>query len=113
MDAYEQISSELKVCDKWTKYDWSLTAPHNPFLARIKNPLIVETDIFGEYFGQGYLPLMLKNHIIEKVKYCNSFGIKGYVSRIDRFGLEGNVSQIIKGKYIIFLKNLFVFEKNF
>ena len=86
MNAYEQISSELKVCDKWSKYDWSLTRPHNPFLARIKNPLVVETDIFGEYFGKGFLPLMLKNHIIEKVKYCNSFGIEGYVSRIDRGG---------------------------
>lgn len=86
MNAYEQISSELKVCDKWSKYDWSLTRPHNPFLARIKNPLVVETDIFGEYFGKGFLPLMLKNHITEKVKYCNSFGIEGYVSRIDRDG---------------------------
>jgi len=86
MDAYEQISTELKVCDKWTKYDWSLTRPHNPFLTRIKNPLLIETDIFGEYFGKGFLPLMLKNHIIEKVKYCNSLGIKGYVSRIDREG---------------------------
>ena len=86
MDAYEQISTDLKVCDKWSKYDWSLTKPHNPFLARIKNPLVVETDIFGEHFGKGFLPLMLKNHITEKVKYCNSFGIKGYVSRIDRGG---------------------------
>lgn len=85
MDAYEQISDELKVCDKWTKYDWSLTRPHNPFLARIKNPLMIETDIY-EYFGKGFLPLMLKNHIIEKVKYCNSFGVLGYVSRIDRGG---------------------------
>ncbi|MBQ6874703.1 MAG: hypothetical protein IJN46_00525, partial [Lachnospiraceae bacterium] len=86
MDAYEQISKELKVCDKWTKYDWSLTRPHNSFLERIKNPLIIETDIFGEYFGKGFLPLMLKNHITEKVKYCNNFGIEGYVSRIDRGG---------------------------
>ena len=87
MNAYEQISSdELLVCDKWTKYDWSLTRPHNTFLARIKNPLIIETDIFGEYFGKGFIPLMLKNHIIEKVKYCNSFGVRGYVSRIDRGG---------------------------
>ncbi len=86
MDAYEQISKELKVCDKWTKYDWSLTRPHNPFLARIENPLIIEADIFGEYFGKGFLPLMLKNHITEKVKYCNSLGIDGYVARIDREG---------------------------
>ena len=85
MDAYEQISPDLMVCDKWTKYDWSLTRPHNPFLARIKNPLVIETDIY-EYFGKGFLPLMLKRHIIEKVKYCNSFGVMGYVSRIDRGG---------------------------
>ena len=85
MDAYEQISDKLKVCDKWTKYDWSLVRPHNPFLARIKNPLIIETDIY-EYFGKGFLPLMLKDHITAKVKYCNSFGVQGYVSRIDRGG---------------------------
>ncbi len=86
MDAYEQISDELVVCDKWTKYDWSLTRPPNPFLARIKNPLVVETDIFGEYFGKGFFPLMLKNHIIERVRHCEKFGARGYVSRIDRNG---------------------------
>lgn len=86
MDAYEQISNQLPVCDKWTKYDWSLTRPPNPFLARIKNPLIVETDIFGEYFGKGFLPLMLKDHIIERVNHCEKYGVRGYVSRIDRGG---------------------------
>lgn len=86
MDAYERISNELLVCDKWTKYDWSLTRPSNPFFQRIKNPLIVEADIFGEYFGQGFLPLMLKKHITEKVEYCSRFGVRGYVSRIDRVG---------------------------
>ena len=86
MDAYERISGDLLVCDKWTKYDWSLFRPSNPFFERIKNPLIVETDIFGEYFGMGLLPLMLKKHITEKVAFCNSFGVRGYVSRIDREG---------------------------
>ena len=86
MNAYEQISGDLLVCDKWTKYDWSLFRPSNPFFQRIKNPLIVETDIFGEYFGKGFLPLMLKKHITEKVKYCSGFGVRGYVSRIDRNG---------------------------
>lgn len=86
MDAYEQVSRDMLVCDKWCKYDWSLTKPHNPFLARIKNPLIVETDIFGEYYGKGFVPIMLKKHIIEKVKYCNAQNAIGYVSRIDRDG---------------------------
>ncbi len=85
MDAYEQISSDLTVCDKWTKYDWSLVRPHNPFLARIKNPLVIETDIY-EYFGKGFLPLMLKNHMIKKVEYCSQFNPRGYVTRIDRGG---------------------------
>lgn len=85
MEAYEQISDELVVCDKWTKYDWSLVRPHNPFLARIKNPLVIETDIY-EYFGKGFLPLMLKRHMIEKVKYCSQFNPRGYVTRIDRGG---------------------------
>ena len=85
MTAYEQISSDLVVNDKWTKYDWSLVRPHNPFLARIKNPLVIEADIY-EYFGKGFLPLMLKKHITEKVKYCNQFNPRGYVLRIDRGG---------------------------
>lgn len=85
MTAYEQISSDLTVNDKWTKYDWSLTKPHNPFLKRIKNPLVVEADIY-EYFGKGFLPLMLKKHITEKVKYCSQFDPRGYVLRIDRDG---------------------------
>jgi len=85
--AYEQISPELIVCDKWTQFDWSLTMPHNEFFNKIKkNPLMVETDIFGEYFGKGFLPLMLKDHIISKHAYCEGFEPRGYVSRIDRGG---------------------------
>lgn len=87
MAAYEQISSELVVCDKWTQFDWSLTMPHNEFFDKIKNnPLMVETDIFGEYFGKGFLPIMLKDHIKNKYKYCEGYEPKGYVSRIDRGG---------------------------
>ena len=85
--AYERISPELVVCDKWTQFDWSLTMPHNEFFNKIdKNPLMVETDIFGEYFGKGFLPLMLKDHIINKFAYCEGFEPRGYVSRIDRNG---------------------------
>lgn len=87
MAAYERVSPELTVCDKWTKYDWSLIAPHNPFLSRIENnPLMVEGDIFGEYFGVGYLPILLKDHIVKKIDYCKDFAPKGYVLRIDRSG---------------------------
>ena len=87
MAAYERISSELVVCDKWTQFDWSLTMPHNEFFNKIKNnPLMVETDIFGEYFGKGFLPIMLKDHIKNKYAYCEGYEPKGYVSRIDRGG---------------------------
>ncbi len=87
MMAYEQISEELVVCDKWTQFDWSLSLPHNAFFKKIKhNPLMVETDIFGEYFGKGFLPIMLKKHIPEKWAYCEGFEPRGYVSRIDRNG---------------------------
>ncbi len=87
MTAYEQISEELTVCDKWTQYDWSLTMPHNEFFDKIKNnPLMVETDIFGEYFGKGFLPIMLKDHIVNKYAYCEGYEPRGYVSRIDRGG---------------------------
>lgn len=87
MNAYERVSPDLVVYDKWTKFDWSLIAPHNPFLARIKNnPLMVEGDIFGEYFGIGYLPILLKDHIKKKVEYCLQFNPRGFACRIDRFG---------------------------
>ena len=87
MTAYEKISHELIVCDKWTQFDWSLTLPDNVFYNKIKyNPLMVETDIFGEYFGKGFLPIMLKNHIPPKFRYCEGFTPRGYVSRIDRNG---------------------------
>ena len=83
--AFEEISTELLVMDKWTQFDWSLTLPHNRFFEKIKkNPLFVETDIFGEFFGKGRLPLMLKKHIEEKFEYCETFNPVGYVSRIDR-----------------------------
>ncbi len=85
LNAYEEISSELLVMDKWTQFDWSLTLPHNCFFKKVKNnPLFVETDIFGEFFGKGRLPLMLKKHIEEKFEYCESFNPVGYVSRVDR-----------------------------
>ncbi|MBQ3046561.1 MAG: hypothetical protein IJD54_00785 [Clostridia bacterium] len=85
--AYEEISNEMFIMDKWTQFDWSLTAPHNKFYNKIKkNPLFVETDIFGEFFGKGRLPLMLKDHIKNKFEYCEQFKPAGYVSRIDRNG---------------------------
>jgi len=85
LSAFEEISPELVVMDKWTQFDWSLTLPHNQFFKKIKNnPLFVETDIFGEFFGKGRLPLMLKKHIGEKFSYCEKFNPVGYVSRVDR-----------------------------
>ncbi len=95
--AYEEISPDLPVMDKWTQFDWSLTLPHNAFFNKIKsNPLIVETDIFGEYFGKGRLPLMLKKHLKEKFRYCESFSPIGYVNRIDRAGKNpfGDVNEV-------------------
>lgn len=83
--AYEQISSDMVIMDKWTQFDWSLTLPENRFFSKIKNnPLLVETDIFGEYFGLGKLPIMLKKHIIKNFTYCEKFSPVGYMSRIDR-----------------------------
>lgn len=85
LNAYEEISTDMMVMDKWTQFDWSLTMPHNRFFYKIqKNPLFVEADIFGEFFGKGHLPLMLKNHIAAKFAYCEGFSPKGYVARIDR-----------------------------
>lgn len=95
--AYEEISNEMVIMDKWTQFDWSLTLPHNKFFAKIKNnPILVETDIFGEYFGKGRFPLMLKDHIQKKVEYCDSFNPVGYCSRIDRNGRHpfGDVNQV-------------------
>ncbi len=95
--AYEEISTELLIMDKWTQFDWSLTLPSNAFYHKIKkNPLLVEADIFGEYFGKGRLPLMLRKHIIEKVAYCDGFEPKGYMARIDRNGENpfGDVNEV-------------------
>lgn len=98
MKAYEEISEDLVVFDKWTQFDWSLTLPHNAFFHKIKkNPMLVETDIFGEYFGKGRLPLMLYDHIKQKFEYCEGFkSLVGYCSRIDRGGKHpfGQVNEV-------------------
>lgn len=101
LKAYAEISPDMTVMDKWTKFDWSLTLPDNDFFKKIKtNPFVVETDIFGEYFGKGRLPVMLKDHIKHKVEYCNRFPHKGFVNRIDRerqhpFGSVNEVNLVI------------------
>lgn len=87
-EAYKQISEDLLFMDKWTQFDWSLTLPHNSFFSKISNPLLVEADIFGEFFGKGYLPLMLKEHIVQKLCYCEEYSPIGYVARIDRAGQD-------------------------
>ena len=95
--AYEEIGTDLMIMDKWTQFDWSLTMPHNRFYSKIrKNPLFVEADIFGEFFGKGRLPLMLKDHIAQKIAYCSTFSPAGYVARIDRSGQIpfGNVNEV-------------------
>lgn len=97
MKAYEDISTDLLVMDKWTQFDWSLCLPHNKFYDKIKkNPLLVETDIFGEFFGKGRLPLMLKQHILDKFAYCEAHNVAGYCSRIDRAGRDpfGEVNEV-------------------
>ena len=97
LNAYEEISNKMWVMDKWTQFDWSLVLPSNKFFNKIKNnPLFVETDISGEYFGKNRLPIMLRDHIIEKVKYCEQFNPVGYVHRIDRNNqrLFGTVNQV-------------------
>ena len=95
--AYGEISHDLLIMDKWTQFDWSLTMPHNGFFNKIKtNPLFVEADIFGEFFGKGRLPLMLSDHIAQKFRYCSGFSPAGYVARIDRAGRTpfGDVNQV-------------------
>lgn len=106
LQAYEEISEEIVVFDKWTQFDWSLTLPHNEFFHKIKkNHLLVETDIFGEYFGKGRLPLMLYDHIKQKSEYCESFkSFIGYCSRIDRgqnhpFGQANEVNLVIMNAF--------------
>ena len=84
--AYRDISSDLIVMDKWTQFDWSLTMPSNRFFSEVENPLLVEADVFGEFFGKGRLPLLLSNHIKNKFDYCEKFSPIGYVARIDRNG---------------------------
>ena len=105
--AYEEISKELLIMDKWTQFDWSLTMPHNAFYSKIRsNPLFVEADIFGEFFGKGRLPLMLKDHIAQKFAYCSRFCPAGYVARIDRAGQIpfGDVNEVNNDIFCAHLK---------
>ena len=101
LKAYSEISQELVVMDKWTKFDWSLSLPDNDFFAKIKsNSFIVEGDVFGEYFGKGRLPIMLDKHLAQKFSYCNKFKNSGFVLRIDRnyqnpFGSVNEVNLVI------------------
>ena len=98
LGAYERVAtSDMMIMDKWTQYDWSLSLPNNYFIRNIKkNPLLIETDIFGEFFGKGRLPLMLKEHIKEKFVYCEKYNPIGYCSRIDRGGASafGTVNEV-------------------
>jgi hypothetical protein len=101
LKAFAEISPNLMVMDKWTKYDWSLSLPDNDFFEKITgNPFLVETDIFGEYFGKGRLPIMFKEHIEHKFEHCNKYPHDGFVSRIDRnyqnpFGSVNEVNLVV------------------
>ena len=97
LDTYEKVSTDMMIMDKWTQYDWSLSLPSNQFIKNVtKSPLLIETDIFGEYFGKGRLPLMLKKHIKENFDFCEQFNPIGYCSRIDRGGQDcfGQVNEV-------------------
>lgn len=101
LKAFAEISPNLFVMDKWTKYDWSLSLPDNDFFNEITgNPFIVEGDVFGEYFGKGRLPIMFKEHIEHKYEYCNQYANSGFVARIDRnyqnpFGSVNEVNLVV------------------
>ncbi len=99
--AFAEVSKDIIVMDKWTKYDWSLSLPDNDFFEEITdNPFVVETDIFGEYFGKGRLPIMLKEHIEHKYSHCQKYPNSGFVNRIDRnyqnpFGSVNEVNLVV------------------
>lgn len=99
--AFSEVSKDIIIMDKWTKYDWSLSLPDNDFFSEItENPFVVETDIFGEYFGKGRLPIMLKQHIEHKYNHCQKYPNSGFVNRIDRnyqnpFGTVNEVNLIV------------------
>ena len=87
LKVYEQVSTDMVIMDKWTQFDWSLTLPPNQFIRNVdKNPQLMETDLFGEYFGKGRFPLMLRKHIEQNYAHCEKYSPCGYVSRIDRSG---------------------------
>lgn len=101
LKAFSEISKDIIVMDKWTKFDWSLSLPDNDFFQHITdNKFVVETDIFGEYFGKGRLPIMFKEHIEHKYEHCEKFPNSGYVNRIDRnyqhpFGSVNEVNLVV------------------
>lgn len=98
LGAYERVATDdLMIMDKWTQYDWSLSLPSNYFIRNIKkNPLVIETDLFGEYFGKGRLPLMLKEHLQKRFSFCEQYAPAGYCNRIDRGGYSafGTVNEV-------------------
>ena len=97
LKVYEQVSTDMVIMDKWTQFDWSLTLPPNQFIRNVdKNPLLMETDLFGEYFGKGRFPLMLRKHIEQNYAHCEKYSPCGYVSRIDRSGFYpwGEVNEV-------------------
>ena len=97
LKVYEQVSTDRVIMDKWTQFDWSLTLPPNQFIRNVdKNPQLMETDLFGEYFGKGRFPLMLRKHIEQNYAHCEKYSPCGYVSRIDRSGFYpwGEVNEV-------------------
>ena len=56
--AYEEISRDLVIMDKWTQFDWSLCLPSNRFYAKIKKggvymSLTPKMEKFCEYIVSG------------------------------------------------------------
>ncbi|MBR5899831.1 MAG: hypothetical protein IKZ38_00360 [Clostridia bacterium] len=97
IDTYDKVSTDMISMNKWTPGDWCLTLPQNDHIRLIKkSPLLIETDIFGEYAGKDMVPIMLKKEIMERGAYCEQFNPAGYCNRIDRAGRSafGTVNEV-------------------
>ncbi len=97
IETYDKVSTDMISMNKWTPGDWCLTLPQNDHIRLIKNsPLLIETDIFGEYAGKDMVPIMLKNEILTRGAYCEQFNPAGYCNRIDRAGRSsfGTVNEV-------------------
>ena len=80
-DNKDDFAVEVKV----VPYDWNPFLPVNPNLEKYADlSLIVELDLMGEYYGQGFVPCCFPEEIKRYIAYIKEHNIPQIVGRVDR-----------------------------